>query len=579
MAVNDSSHDMSAAGRRLFFGTNVFVVILLLAAVVIGINFLFTDPRLNKRWDLSAGSSSYRLSQRTKNVLKQTEGDKIAVTTVYTSAEPEYARKDYFPRVQDLCDEMAQLDKRVKVTHCYSPADKLALRNRVQGKFGGAAEKHNEVIAAAKALWDDLQKSLAPVQAQIEALQQDDNAWLGGFPSLNRVNLNLKSNLENVAETRRDVQDLTEGQDAMPKYQEASNKIKQANDQLKQTLEEAQKWCKDINSLATVLSNKDSDFAAKTRKQLDELDKLLANLTASVGDPADTTIPDDPKPAIQDFAKASNALGRWLTEEVGRVNSFAKANPAIEQHPRWMLNVQLGPLMGKMPLSASLSEMAQSVSENIQAVRQVLARPDVPKDQLQGLLRQLRQIAGNQKQKLDQEWKTSILAILDDGARIDQASKDFLARGSDGAMFKEILDKIADIGKKIENLPKLELDEVAERLQEENLVVIEVGDQVRVVKFDEVWPIADPTMRMRMDDSKTNRVFDGDSAISGALLAMTHQKKYATIVFVAFETEANPMARRMGQARPNTGPIPLEQLSTLKEKLKQANFAVKDWNL
>jgi len=581
MAVNDSSHDMSATGRRLFFGTNVFIVILLLAAVVIGINFLFTDARLNKRWDLSAGSSSYRLSQRTKNVLKKTGGDKIAITTVYTSAEPEYARKDYFPRVQDLCDEMAQLDKRVKVTHCYSPADKLALRNRVQGKFGGAAEKHNEVIAAAKSLWDDLQKSLSPVQAQIEALQRDDNAWLGAFSSLNRINLNLKSNLENLAETRRDVQDLTEGQDAMPKYQEASNKIKQANDQLKQTLEEAQKWCKDINSLATVLSNKDSDFAAKTRKQLEELDKLLANLAAGVGDPADTTIPDDPKPAIQDFAKASNALGRWLTEEVGRVNSFAKANPVIEQHPRWMLNVQLGPLMAKMPLSASLSETAQSVSENIQAVRQVLAKPDVPKDQLQGLLRQLRQIAGNLKQKLDQEWKASILAILDDGARIDQESKDFLARGSDGAMFKEILDKIADIAKKIEALPKLELDEVAERLQEENLVVIEVGDQVRVVKFDEVWPIADPTMRMRMDDSKTTRVFDGDSAISGALLAMTHQKKYATVIFVAYETEANPMARRMGQGGRNTGRIPLDQLSTLKEKLKQANFAVseKDWNL
>ncbi|HPD30982.1 MAG TPA: hypothetical protein PLL20_13370 [Phycisphaerae bacterium] len=579
MAVNDKHHEMSATGRRLFFGTNVFIVILLLAAVVVGINFLFTDPRLNKRWDLSAGSSSYRLSQRTKNVLKQIEGDKIAITTVYTSVEPEYERKTYFPRVEDLCDEIAQFDKRVRVTHCYSPADKLALRNRIQGKFGGAAEKHNEVIAAARTLWEDVQQSLPPLQSQIEGLQRDDNAWLGGFSSLNRINLNLKANLENIAETRRDVQDLTEGQDAMPKYQEATNKIKQTNDQLKQTLEDAQKWCKDINSLATVLSNKDSDFAAKTRKQLEELDKLLANLVAGVGDPSDTTIPDDPKPAIQDFAKASNALGRWLTEEVGRVNSFVKANPAIEQHPRWMLNVQLGPLVAKMPLSANLSETAQSVSENVQAVRQVLSAPNVPKDQLQSLLRQLRQIASNIGQKLDKEWKSSILAILDDGARIDQASRDFLARGSEGTMFKEILDKIADIAKKIESLPKLELDEIAERLQDENLVVIEVGDQVRVVKFDEVWPIADPTMRMRMDESRTARVFDGDSAISGALLAMTRQKKYGTVIFVAYETEADPMARRMGQGGRNTGRIPLEQLSTLKDKLKQANFAVKDWNL
>lgn len=579
MAVSEKGHDMSAAGRRLFFGTNVLVMICLFVALVIMVNFLVKSRKVNVRWDLSAGASSYRLSPRAQKILKQVQGDKIVITTVYTSEEPDLDRKTYFGRVEDLCAEMAQVDKRVKVEHLNSPAEKVALRDRIQGKFGSAAEKHNEVVTAAKSLWEGLPALLGQIQGQVEALQKDEKSWLGGFSSLARVGLRLKSDLENVKDAQREVDDLTGGQDAIPRYQEATNKIKEVNDRLKQTLEDTQKWCKDTNALVTILSNKDSDFAVKTRKQIEEGDRLLANLVAGVGDPADATVPDDPKPMIQEFAKASGALSRWLAEELSRVNAFVKANPVIEQHPRWMLTVALGPLMAKMPLSDNLAEMAQSVSGNVQAVRQVLASPDVQKDQLQSLLRQLRQIAANLRKKIDQEWKANILAILDDGARIDARSKEFLSLGSEGKIFKETLDRIADIGKKIDALPKLELDEIARSLQEENLVIVEVGDQVRVVKFDEVWPIADPSMRMRMDDKQTPRVFAGDSAISSALLTMTNQKKYATVIFVAFETEGNPMARRMGQPARNTGRIPLDQLNSLKEKLKQANFAVKDWNL
>lgn len=579
MAVNEKSYDMSATSRRLFFGTNVFIVVVLLVALVAMINFVVKTPRFNRRLDLSAGASSYRLSERTQNIVKQTQGDAVRITTVYTSDEPEYSRKAYFPRVRDLCGEIAQYDRRVKVDHLYSPADKVALRERIQGKFGSVAEKHTEVLTAAKTLWDGLPGSLGPVQANIDALLKDDSAWLGGFSSLAGIGAKLKANLESAKQAQRDVEDLTGGKDAMPRFQEATNKVKEVNDQIKQTLESTQKWCKDTNGLVAVLSNKDSEFAAKTHKQLEQIEKLLTNLANSVGDPADTSVPDDPKPMIVEFGKASGALARVLGEEVNRVNAFVKANPMIEQHPRWMLNVSMGPFMAKMPLSANLGETAQSVSENVQAVRQVLSAPEVQKDQLQTLLRQLRGIAANLKLKIDQEWKANILDILDDGAKIDAKSTEFLARGSDGTMFKEILDKVADISKKIEDLPKLELDEIAERLQDENLVIVEAGDQVRVVKFDEVWPIADPSMRFRGDDKQTSRVFDGDGAIASALLAMSNQKKFATVIFVAYETEGNPMARRMGQQSRNTGRIPLDQLNTLKDKLKQANFAVKDWNL
>ena len=76
-------------------------------------------------------------------------------------------------------------------------------------------------------------------------------------------------------------------------------------------------------------------------------------------------------------------------------------------------------------------------------------------------------------------WNQAMTAILDQGAKIDQPSRDFLAKAAGGDLFKDALTKINELATKIAALPKLELDEIAKRLQQENIVVVENKSSVR----------------------------------------------------------------------------------------------------
>ena len=82
MAVKDNKKTISAGGRRLFFGTNVLIIIVLIAFVVIALNWI--GHRHNIRYDMAGGFASHRLSERFKSILDKAECE-IKISTVYTS--------------------------------------------------------------------------------------------------------------------------------------------------------------------------------------------------------------------------------------------------------------------------------------------------------------------------------------------------------------------------------------------------------------------------------------------------------------------------------------------------------------
>ncbi len=575
MAITEKEHGTSAAGRRFFFGTNVTILMLLVLFLTVALNWL--GHWKNIRSDLAGGFSSHRLSDRAKHVIANAKGD-IRLTTVYTSDEPDTSRKKYLPKLQDLCEEIRQLNRNVTIEHLHSGNQRAELRDRVQSKFGSAAQQYDKAVTLADSVWGELATALAPVRQEIDKIVRDDKSWLSGFTTLARHASRLQKDLDDIGETKQEVDSLVH-REGIPLYQEANRKIKEANDQLKKDLEATRDWLKKMDELAGLLADPNSEFATRTREQVGVLDMLMKNLARAAGDPEDANVPDEPKPVLQAVAKAANALSSALVEESGRVNAFVKANPAMEQHPDWLVGVRQGPLVIKMPLTLLLAETAEDLSGKGQGIRQVLMQ-EQRRDQLQHYVREMRKVAPQVEQLLD-VWKTNVLAILDEGTHLDADSKALLARGSAGELFKEVLDRLKEVSTKIDDLPELELDDIAERLQEDNIVVVESGDEVSVVKFDEVWPLADPLAgRMGMADkeSEQRRVFDGDAAISGALLSMQTDKPFATVIFVGYETEPSPQMRQFGQ-RLNTGRIPLSELSALKERLELANFAVKEWNL
>jgi hypothetical protein len=571
MAVNQPPKSTSSTGRRLFFGTNVLVAILAVLFTVGALNWL--AHWLDQRKDLSGGLTGYRLSDRTRQILDN--AGNMTITTVYTSDDPERNRKDYLPQLRDYCDEIRSYTDGVNVRHIYSGEERAELRDRVGKKFGKAAEQYDAVVREARAAWDQLEAQLGPQQQTINGLLAGDS-WLASFPMLANQASAIKKDLVNIQETRKEVDDLVSGE-GLPRYTEANTKITTANDELKRHLESLQTWAKEMDKLAQVLSKPDDEFLTKTIEKNQELVGFIARLQQVVGDPKDPNIPDDVKPILQEFGRNAGVMANWLLEEAARVEAFLKDYPALRAHPKWQVQIREAIFVQNVPIHVLLADTAEALSQNAQQLRNYLQQ-DVPKDQLQNIVRQLREFTARWASDL-QRWMTNSVAVFKEAQSIDPASRQFLAQGSSGELFKEPLAKLNDLGTKIKDLPELKMDEVATKLQEDNIVVVENDSEVRVVSFDEVWPVADPmAAQMGAGDSKPQRrVFDGDSAISAAVLQMEQEKPFATVIFVGYESQPPPQMRQF--QRPSTGPLPMEGFNTLKEKLKRANFVVKEWNL
>ncbi len=588
MAVNNETKATSATSRRLFFGANVVVVTLLAAVVLVGMNFI--GHGMKARTDLAGGFASHRLSDRTKNMLNQVNG-KLTITTVYTSDEPDSDRKAYLPRLQDYLEEMSQFKSSVAVEHLHGGNERAALRTRVQGKFGEAAEKYKEAVQQNDRTWAGLQGVLQTLD-DASKQQLAGKGWLSEFSTLANLETTLRKDLQDMEDNKREVNDLVRGE-GIPRYQEANNKIKAANDTFKQHLETVQTWMKDTDKLVKVLSQSNSDFATKSSANLGVMQGLLLNLKKSVGDLQSRDVPGDPVPMIKDYAKAANALSQWLFDEHARLSAFIKENPGLEQHPKWTVRVQVSIFDTTMPAHGLLEQVSQQLGGNVEGIRRLLADTSkVDELTLKNVVIELRQNIGG-IEKMLAAWSDRLGSILADAGKIDEPSKQFLAKGASGELFstevpatqpgekpttQSVIDQIAAVNTKINELPKLELDEIADRMKEDNLVVIETDKTVRIVPFDEVWPAAAPDASpMGEDKAKLHRVFDGDRAISNAINGLFNTKKVATIILTGFESEPPPQMRQF--QRPVTGPIPFNQLSVLKDRLEKANFAVKEWNL
>lgn len=133
------------------------------------------------------------------------------------------------------------------------------------------------------------------------------------------------------------------------------------------------------------------------------------------------------------------------------------------------------------------------------------------------------------------------------------------------------IEAIAQARKDMEDLPDLKLEELYDQLKSRRLkvVLVETEDDARVLEFNDVWefqrqPGADPNEGPQYN-------FNGEAAVSSAILAMT-QKEKAAVVFV-YAGGSSPVKPSFGQMRRQ--PAPFQQAA---ERLEEANFIVDEWN-
>jgi len=571
----------TALHRRVLFGTNV--ALMSVAALLIAIFANWISFRKHWRKDLAL-VGVYQPSDRTKRIVDQMQGT-VRLTSAYTSNDPQTSREKYFPAVQDYFEELGlYAPNKIKVQHITRDREKAALVERIRQTYSGQVKAYREAVERFDRLIQEATTgaAAAPTQQPVEpvltkaladlAAVLDADGFLALFPQIADLQGRLEKHLKELRDTRDEVQRLTQ-RTGLPRYDQAKQRIETAIRDLKETLTEGQKTLKQIARLAEAAGPKGDPLLTSLPQRMQRMPQLLRRLQGTVGAPQ-KDLPDDIKAALQAFAREAPKVATWLEGEVRQQDSLARKHPAIVTTPYWQIRM---PLAANIVRVLSVTDFLEAISGDLTNLRETirqLLRQDTPADQLASALRQLRGIVDRWVRNGDAVAKR-ILELRAALSRVDERSKAILTQAKQDKWLADFVAQLDALQTQLAELPEINLGELSDKLKDDNVIVVESGDKVQVLTFDDVWPQSNPLPGAALASSP-KRVFNGDTAIAGALLTLT-QPPVATVIFTHFAGEVPPSMRTfMG---PRLGSIPYRYLDTLRKLLKQANLAVKEWNL
>ncbi|OWY70423.1 hypothetical protein B7486_16685 [cyanobacterium TDX16] len=557
-----------AASRRFSIGANVTLAIILAAVLIVAVNWFASIK--NVRRDL-ASYGNYGLSGRTKNILQGCT-DPVSVSMVYMPDEADEKQQSYIDRLQDYLEEMTRFSTKVQVDVVATDSQREKLVSRISSTFGGEAESHKEALSGFASLSAELTSELQQRLVSAQALMSE-SSWIGAFPVFGNIVATMKADLETLKKSGEEIAELTP-QGGIPKYADATAKAKTALADVKGHMQAIEKRLGDLASLAGETSKPDSRYITTLRKVASDAKSLVATLRNTVG-PESAPVPSDAAAALKAFADRGTEIGTSLDQLVQQVDEFARSYPMVTQHPSWAASVQMGPLVTRMEVADVLAQAGQTLSK---ARLVILGIIDSGKqNELQQALREARSNCTvlEKNASICEELLTNLANSL---SSVDAGSLALLDAGKNNSLFTPRIAAIDELDKRITDLPELKLGSVADQLKQPNTIVIETGSKIRVVSFAEVWPVRESIGGPGAKPEDANRTFNGDSAISSALLSMTQKGPFATVVLTAFEPPA-PEQRNQFMPPPPQSWVPLGQLSELRKRLEAANFKVIDWNM
>jgi len=558
----------SALQRRLIFGTNVAIMCLAAVMIVFFANWI----SFKKHWrkDL-ATFGVYQPSDRTKRIVDQIKG-KVRLTSIYTSTEEETSREKYFPAVRDYFYELAlYAPDKIEVQHITRDSEKLALIARVQAKYGKQAKAYRKAISDFKNFAKDAQEPLTQAFAAISGVTAS-GGYLAQFPQVADLQSQLEKSLKTLSETSDELDRLVV-RSGLPRFEDAKQKIYQALDQVKQTITSGGKVLRNIAELADAAGPNGEEFFKTLPDRMKQMQNLFADLQKTVGTPQ-KELPTDLKAALREFSRQAYKVSIWLEDEIRRQDSLANKHQIITTTAQWRIS---RPILGNIVQVMSLTDVLESTSRELvnlrQQIRQLL-RLDVPQDQLATAIRKLRALAARMSQNAN-AIAQRLLQLRESLQSPDEASRAVLQQAKEHKWLADVVTKIDSLRKQVDDLPELKLGEIADKLEEPNVIVVETDDDVRVISFDDVWPQSQ-VLREFGESGSPKRVFNGDQAIASALLSIS-QPPVATVIITYFQSEV-PASMRPFMPRDQSS-IPRDALSKLRELLEKANLAVKEWNL
>lgn len=572
MAISTQSSSADAgfsAQRRWSIGLNVAVSVVAAILLVGLVNWLATLRQVRRDVSLYGG---YGVSDRTRSIVDGATGD-IAISVMYSPDEASKAPTQYIDRLMDYLDELRRINPSIKVEDVRAHNARAKLVARLSETLGGEAEQHRAALQTFRATATEVQQALAQQMDRSRQIQVAGEAWLQDFPIYSDVIALLKQNVDRLAKTVEQVEQFTAVTSGVPKFGEAAERIKSDVGQLKTELGTVGEQMRLLSDLADALGKPDSDALAPLTEIASKLPPQVAKLKQIIGD-RNSPMPSDPKAVLKQFADEGEAADKEIQNAVRQAENLARRYKAITEHSLWSVQASLGgALVMRLPLTRQLSELGRTFGDLRLQILGIIDKGDP--GSMERAIRKLRDFS-EQFDDTCQKAARSLGDLAQRIVKVDPLSRAVLDESRAGFL-KAQLDALDKVLAEFNSLPELKLGTIADDIKDDNVVVVEANKKVRVIKFDEMWPIRvvinDP---MSSSGEDKPRVFNGDAVLGGTILALTRERPFATVVFVHY---ANKDQQQQQFMRPQPPAIQTEELSAFRKRLDEANFKVKEWDL
>ncbi len=256
---------------------------------------------------------------------------------------------------------------------------------------------------------------------------------------------------------------------------------------------------------------------------------------------------------IEKFTKTSSSILKLLIGERDFIQKLAEKNQNLNKD------------RGIIEIYIRFTRDIQNIKLTVNDVDELINGGDIPR--YTDAVEQIKKVYENTKTDLELAGKY----LSEHGCKIEGLSgreKDHFKSAQD--RYARYIKDIKDELEKTTDLPKLQLEEIydAVKPKDAKVIVVEVKDKAKVLDFDKVWVISN----RQTGTGEVAYDFNGEAAISSAILSLTAKEKSAVVFIHAGQPD--PIKPGFAMMRMTQPPY-----KAAKEKLEEANMVVKSWDI
>jgi len=503
----------------------------------------------------------YSISQRTEGILADLDKP-VSLTCVYTGSGPGEKGADFRPRVmellQDIREKADKLGKQIRIasvtTDAQRKAEDIRLGSKQRRRYGA---KHEKFIRDFRSSAGEITEELKARQIEWRELAKD--SYLAQWPVPAPLSVRMSRLIEGFDRTRIMLRSELD-HEGIRNYPALVGPAKSVLASTRQSLTSYRATIAAIEAVHRgAIENR--------KKALDAVTACVggvSNLAAIVGKNSDPA-PSDPDAVIKAFIAAAAKASENTHKATVALETIAGAEHAtlVVNSSQWVIKTD----KNKMPLTEFFGKMSKSILLLARRNQQIV-QISTAKFKAEEVIRLRKQLATMQIE-FSLAGAAAIKA-LDALTSADAKSRKIMSEASNETLFAGVLTQIEALAKQADELPEIEAASLTKDLAEDNIVIVEAGDKVEVVSFDEVWPVS----MLADSQGRPRREFNGNSAIGSRICSITNEP-FATVILAYVQPLPTAEMKKKNQLFAN----PTVQYKTLTARLKAANLEVRNWEI